>query len=351
MLNKTDSAKSGDAPTETSLVSSSSETEQMTVGNTGNVSSNGLMARFKRLSLSTKTTILAIVMVTVPVLVIGTGAFLAASQSLSNKAVKLQEAETKGLADGINRFMSQRYGDVQVIANLPTIINSGVGSSQKITVLDNYVNNYKVNGQKVYDGIGVFNLNGGVIVESQESKFTNQGNQEYFQNVKNTGNIVISQPIPTSNKSLKIYTAAPVKNPQNGRVTSVVIAQMPIQSLENVVKNYASSGQQYYLENAEDEIFLSTEAQAINKSFKDAQLPNYSPSPQQIQIQGFQSLNWDVVLATNASTVFAPQRNLLLTIALGTILTAVAVAFIAAWLAIRATQPILDATRAVANLG
>ena len=159
MLNKTDSAKSGDAPTETSLVSSSSETEQMTVGNTGNVSSNGLMARFKRLSLSTKTTILAIVMVTVPVLVIGTGAFLAASQSLSNKAVKLQEAETKGLADGINRFMSQRYGDVQVIANLPTIINSGVGSSQKITVLDNYVNNYQVNGQKVYDGIGVFNLN------------------------------------------------------------------------------------------------------------------------------------------------------------------------------------------------
>ena len=58
MLNKTDSAKSGDAPVEASLISSSNKTDnavqpsstQMTVENTSNVSSNALMARFKRLS-------------------------------------------------------------------------------------------------------------------------------------------------------------------------------------------------------------------------------------------------------------------------------------------------------------
>lgn len=353
MLNKTDSTKSGDAPgQEASLISSSSETDnavqlsstQMTVGNTGNVSSNGLMARFKRLSLSTKTTILAMTMVTLPVLVIGTGAYLAASQSLRGKVSKLQEAETKALANGINRFMSQRYEDIQVIANLPTIKNR---SAQQQAVLNNYVNTYN---DGVYDGIGVFNLNGDAIVQSEGIKFSSQGNLNYFQNAIKNRKASISQPISVSNNKFNIYIAAPVENSAE-QITSVVVAQMPVQALENVVKNYASSGQQYYLENAKDEIFLSTDEQAIKKSLKQAGLPNYAPSPQQIQIQGFPALNWDVVLASDASTAFTPQRNLLLTIALGTMLTAAAVAFIAAKLAKQATQPILDATRAVAKLG
>ncbi len=352
MLNKTDSAKSGDAPgQEASLISSSSKTDnavqlsstQMTVGNTGNVSSNGLMDRFKRLSLSTKTTILAIAMVTVPILIIGTGAYVAASQSLNQKFSRLQQSETKGLANGINRFMSERYGDIQVIANLPAIRN---GSAQQTAVLNNYVDTFKV-----YDGIGVFNLNGDAIVQSQGSNFTSQGNLDYFQEAVKNGKAFISKPIPTSNNSFNIYIASPVKNSSSEQFTSVVVAQMPVNALEDVAKNYVSEGEEYYLEDAEDKIFLSAKGEAIGKSLKQAQLPSYAPSPQQIQIPGSQNSNWDVVLATDASTAFAPQRNLLLTIAVGTALTAIAVAFVAAWLAKQATQPILNATRAVAKLG
>ncbi|MDY6898681.1 MAG: cache and HAMP domain-containing protein, partial [Cyanobacteriota bacterium] len=349
MLNKTDSAKSGDAPVEASLISSSSKTDnavqlsstQMTLGNSGNVSSNPLIARFKRLSLSTKTTIVAIAMVTVPVLVIGSGALIAASQSLQGKVSKSQENQTKALANGINRFMSQRYEDIQVIANLPTIVN---GSTERRTVLNNYPNTY-------YEGIGVFNLNGDAIVQSQGSSF----NSEDFQNAIKNRQAFISQPIPESNdesnKNFNIYIAAPVKNSSSEQVTSMVVAKMPAKALNNVTQSYTNSGESYYIEDAEDKIFLSANQQAIGKPFKDAQLPSYAPSPQQIQIQGFQQLGWDVVLTANSATAFAPRTNLLLTIALGTALTAVAVAFIAAWLAKRATQPILDATGAVAKLG
>ena len=352
MLNKTDSAKSGDAPVEASLISSSNKTDnavqpsstQMTVENTSNVSSNALMARFKRLSLSTKTTIVAIAMVTVPVLVIGMGAFVAANQSLQGKVSKLQEAETKALANGINRYMSERYEDIQLIANLPTIQN---GSGQQRTVLNNYANN------KVYDGIGVFNLNGDAIIQSQGSSFNSQGNSDYFQNAIKNSQASISQPIreSESNNNFNIYIAAPVKSSSSGQVTSVVVAKMPAKALDSVTQSYTNSGEAYYIEDAEDKIFLSAKPEAIGKPFKDAQLPSYAPSPQQIQIQGFQNLGWDVVLTANSATAFAPRTNLLLTIALGTALTAVAVAFIAAWLAKRATQPILDATRAVAKLG
>ncbi|MEO1428082.1 MAG: methyl-accepting chemotaxis protein [Cyanobacteria bacterium J06632_19] len=351
MLNKTDSAKSGDAQDRASLISSSNKTDNavqlsytpMTVGNRGNVSSNPLMARFKRLSLSTKTTIVAIAMVTVPVLVIGTGALIAASSSLEDKVSKVQEAETKALANGINRFMSQRFQDIQVIANLPTIKNQ---TGQQRTVLNSYVNTYKV-----YDAIGVFNLNGDAIVQSQGSNFSSQGNLDYFQKAIENRKPFISQPIPASNNNFNIYIAAPIKNSSRERITSVVVAQMPVKALSSVAQSYTNSGEAYYIEDADDKIFLSGKQQAIGKSFKEAKLPSYAPSPQQIQIQGFPDLGWDAVLAADGATAFAPRTNLLLTIALGTGLTAIAVAFIAAWLAKRATQPILDATGAVAKLG
>ncbi|MGB3636726.1 MAG: methyl-accepting chemotaxis protein [Rivularia sp. (in: cyanobacteria)] len=379
MLNKTDSAYSGDAPgQEASLISSSNKTDnavqlsstQMTVGNTS-VSSNGLMARFKRLSLSTKTTILAIAMVTVPVFAIGLGGYIAASNSLRNKVFDLQQTETKGFADKVNRFMLERYGDIQLLSNLP-IIKNGASSSQQKAVLDNYVNTYKV-----YEGIGVFNLNGDAIVQSEGTNFDNQGNLKYFQDAKSSGNAVIGKPVfSKSTNSYSIYTAAPIINP-SGQITSVVVARMPVKSLEDVVKNYAGSGQEYYIADAQNKIFLSAEQEYVGKelaqeypklsqkadtqkAFTDvikhkdhslSELVSYIPSSEQIQVQGLQPLNWDVVLATDANTAFTPQKNLLLTIALGTILTAAAVAFIAAWLAKRATQPILDATAAVAKLG
>ncbi len=380
MLNKTDSAKSGDAPgQEASLISSSSKTDnavqlsstQMTVGNTS-VSSNGLMARFKRLSLSTKTTILAIAMVTIPVFAIGLGGYIAASNSLRNKVFDLQQAETQGFADKVNRFMLERYGDIQVLSKLP-IIRNGASSGQQKAVLDNYVNTYKV-----YDGIGVFNLNGDAIVQSQETNFSNQGNFKYFQDAKSSGNAVIGKPVfSQSTNSYSIYTAAPIIDPTSGQITSVVIARMPVKSLEDVVKNYAGSGQEYHIADAQNNIFLSAEQEYIGKALaeeypkvsqktdaekaftdvikhkdhSEAELVSYIPSIEQIKVEGLSPLNWDVVLATDASSAFTPQRNLLLTIALGTGLTAASVAFIAAWLAKRATQPILDATQAVAKLG
>ena len=378
MLNKTDSASSGDAPgQEASLISSSSKTNnavqlsstQMTVGNTS-VSSNGLMARFKRLSLSTKTTILAIAMVTIPVFTIGLGGYIAASNSLKNKVFDLQQAQTKSFADKVNRFMFERYGDIQVLSNL-AIIKNGASSGQQKAVLDNFVNTYKV-----YDGIGVFNLNGDALIQSQGTNFGNQGNLTYFKNVLNSKNAVIGEPV-ISNGNGFIYTAAPIKNAGSEEITSVVIARMPVNSLKNVIENYAGSRQEYYIADAQNEIFLSAEQKYIGSSLAEeypklsqkadaeksfagvikhkdgaeAQLVSYLPSSEQIAVPDLPPLNWDVILATDASTAFTPQRNLLLTIALGTILTAAAVAFIAAWLAKRATQPILDATAAVAKLG
>lgn len=380
MLNKTDSAKSGDAQDRASLISSSDKNDsaiqlssfQENGENTDNDSSNSLIARFKGLSLGAKTTILAIAIATFPVLAIGTGAYVVASQSVSNKISELQQAETKGFADEINRFMFERNMNIKLLANLPIISNSGASSAQKKAVLDNYVKTYKL-----YDSIGIFNSKGDVIVQSQGSDFDNQGQLDYFKKLLNSGNAVISQPVFSNSTNSYIYTAVPIKNPTAGPTTSVVIARMPVKSLQNVVQKYVAPGKEYHVADAQNKIFLSSESKYLGKTLteeyskipqkaarekadtfvikhknhSDTELVSYIPSAEQTPIPDFQPLNWDVILATDASTAFAPQTNLLLTFAFGTGLTAIAVAFLAAWLAKRATQPILNATEAVEKLG
>ena len=41
---------------------------------------------------------------------------------------------------------------------------------------------------------------------------------------------------------------------------------MPIKSLEDVVKNYAGSGQEYHIADAQNKIFLSAEQEYVGKA-------------------------------------------------------------------------------------
>ncbi len=63
------------------------------------------------------------------------------------------------------------------------------------------------------------------------------------------------------------------------------------------------------------------------------------------------NLNWSIVTSTDTAIAFAPQKQLLQTIGLGTLLTSVVVAVLAALLANRALRPVLQATAAVEKLG
>lgn len=132
MFNKTDATKSSDVENRKSTITSQKLTDSVvqlpTLTNneqTGTISRlNQIFANFKRLSLSTKATVLAIAIGTLPVLGIGVLAYQISKQSIENKVSQLQQSQTEDLADKINRFMVERYGDIQFISNLPILINS-----------------------------------------------------------------------------------------------------------------------------------------------------------------------------------------------------------------------------------
>jgi methyl-accepting chemotaxis protein PixJ len=385
MFNKTDSAQSSDAEKNASFISSEVSLEKVTNGSITRLRSNGRSPKnanspldrangvFKRLNLGSKATLLAIAISTLPVLAIGSLAYHIASFSISNKLSALQQAEAEGLANKVNRFMIERYGDIQVLASLPILINSSVKrvttQQDREAVLNKIVESYKV-----YDSIAVFDLNGEPILQSQGEPLTNHSDRDYFQLVLKSGRPLITKPEVSKNtKLLSIFMVSPVKDAVTGEIIAIVITRMPVKNLEEVIKNYSFAGQEYHLIDASGKFFMSSQTKQIGREAKinfpglgklqatkkeatfktinqinnKEQLVSYAAE----NLNGLPDLKWQVILATDTAMAFAPERDLLLAILGGTALTTLLVSLVAGWLAKRAIQPILNATQTVARLG
>jgi methyl-accepting chemotaxis protein PixJ len=385
MFNKTDSAQSSDAEKSPSFISSEVSSQKVTDSNiptlkgdrpspkNANSPLNRANRAFNRLNLRSKATILAIAISTLPVLGIGGLAYQIASQSISNKISALQQAEAHGLADKVNRFMIERYSDIQVLANLSILTNSsvkGVTTQQdKQAFLNKIIESYKI-----YDSIAVFDLNGAPILQSQGEPLPNHSDFNYFQLALKSDRPFITQPqISKVTKINSIFTVAPVKDFVTGQTIAIVRARMPVKNLEEVIKNYSLAGQEYHLIDASGKFFMSSQTKQVGRearinfpglaklqagkkeaTFKTVnqinnkeQLVSYAAE----NLNGLPDLKWQVILATDTATAFAPQRDLLLAILGGTVLTTLLASVFAAWLAKRATQPILNATQTVARLG
>ncbi|MBD2204767.1 GAF domain-containing protein [Calothrix sp. FACHB-1219] len=381
MFHKTDTAKGNDGQNRPSLMTSQRVFEPTIKQSIKPIHSpynssplNQVIGYFQRLSLNTKTTVLAIAIGTLPTLVIGAIAYSFANHSINQQITQSQQAETLSLLDKVNRYVLARYGDIQVLANLPSLTNPQVRAiittQGKQEILDRIIK-----ADKAYDSIAIFDTEGNVIAQSTGAPLENHKNRQYFQDALKQNTVIISQPEKSETTGLvSIHIAAPLKDVVSGEYIGVIRARMPVSSIEEIIKNYASKGHDYNLVDPAGKIFIATqnnqegrEAKAdfpglsqlkeknkignfvtVNNLNRKQQFVSYVPSR---TIDGLPDLKWGAIIATDTDITFAPQRQLLLTIALGTALTAVIVAAIAAWLAKRATQPILIAAEAVSKLG
>ncbi|MBW4686595.1 MAG: GAF domain-containing protein [Komarekiella atlantica HA4396-MV6] len=380
MFNKTDTAKSGDAKNQASMISSQKITHgrvQLTNKPTTEISHNSPRNQadvyFKRLSLDTKTTILAIAIGILPVLGIGAIAYSFVNKSINKQITQSQEAEATGLSDKVNRFMLERYGDIQVLSNSPFLTNPQASVStttqEKQAVLDGIVEAYKA-----YDSVAFFDLQGNSIVQSTGEPLDNHKDRNYFQDALQKDAPVISKAEASKSTGvISIYIAAPVKDKVTGQSIGVVRARMPLKSLNEVIENYATK-HQYSLVDASGKVFVSSQKQFLGKEAKaeypslakllaDKKVDSFTAVPKTYnkqelvsyvpfrKLNGLPDLNWQVLLSTDTTIAFEPQRQLLWIIAIGTALTALIVGAIASWLAKRTTQPILNATAALTELG
>lgn len=339
-----------------------------------NTQKKGLMG-WKKLGITQKVTALAIALSTVPVLVTGITAYNAANQKFSEQITQTKIDRASSLEDKVKRFIRERYGDIQVLASLPSLTNPKASETVPLAEKQAILNRF-LDTSLTYDSIAVLDLKGNAIVQSTGNPLPNLSDRDYFQAVLKTNQAVISTPqISKETNNYVIFFAAPIKDSVTGKTIAIVRSRMPMTLLEDLIKDFGTNGDEYYLiDSSTGKIFLSKEkskegkeAPAIfpglpqlrsiskpgstissNQADKDEDLIAYAPFA---KLEGLLDLKWDAVMVTPTSVAFAPQRQLLLILTIGTGLTTLLVSVIAAYLARQATRPIVEASEAVEKLG
>lgn len=341
---------------------------------------------WRRLSLKTKATTLAVALSTIPVILIGATAYHLTNKTITDNVTQQQQARAVTLAEKLDTFVAQRYRDAQNLAQLSILNDRSVraASSNRVrqTVLEQYIKD-----NPGYDSIVVINPAGNAIVQTAGEGIANYSNIDYFQQSLRTKRPVITPP----RKSLltgeySIYVAAPVIDTTTGEVLAIVRSRTPVNYFNTLLQTEAIQlsqtvngfgSEEYFAVNELGKIvvaptehldYIGRDAQnifpnvtaqlnntatvgsavEIDRLEQDQYLVSYTPIR---RIEDLPELSWSAMIAQPTSEVFAARRGLFVPFFFGTIAMALAVGAIAAYLVNRALRPVVNASTAVQKLG
>ncbi len=330
---------------------------------------------WQSLGLRTKTTIISVAAITIPLFAVGGFAYVYVGQNIAESTRQKQAESSVGLAYRVAYFMRERYADIQVLAQLSFLTNAKLRESVSIVeqkaILGAYISSYLV-----YDSIAVYRLDGSLLVDvSTEPPPANISKRPYFQTVLKTDKPFISQPEPSVvTKKVSLFIAAPVKDSITGKTIAVIRSRMQASELEKVIKDFGEGNNQYHLSEADDQLFISKQKEQIGRKLQEdfpglstavksrepiavdsldlisdkQQFVGYAPLP---AVDGLPDLQWDAVVAIDTDIALKPVQQLLLILVSVTGVVAILAAVLAIAIAQRATKPVIDATEAVINLG
>jgi twitching motility protein PilJ len=329
--------------------------------------------RWSALSLRWKATALAVALGTIPTLAVGGLNYFIQSDLIRKEATVTHQSKAERSVDKLTRFIFERYGDIQVLANLPILtdpkLRTAVTVQEQQKVLTDYAATYQV-----YDSIAVYALNGDLVVNGGTAKApANNADREYFQIAK-AGKVNISEPIISKvTKTANIFFAAPVKDSVTGKVIAVIRTRLPVKDLQKVVQDLGGTANNYQFFDGSGNIFMTSEQKLIDTNINkivpglaeqratnklgtwvDDDANNKQTLNAFVPTQAFQGMpdpKWGLVSSTPTAVAFKAINDQLLVLILGTGTVAVVVGLLSVWLAQRATRPIQVAATTVESIG
>jgi methyl-accepting chemotaxis protein PixJ len=329
---------------------------------------------WQRQSLQTKTMLSSLAIGTLPVLLLGSISYIAIDQTIQKKVVQEEQSKIQERQDKLDLFFRERYSDIQNLANLSIFSNAEVrdlvSNQQKKEVLNRYIKAYQI-----YDSIVVADLKGNVLYEVGDGTIANLADRDYFQKVLKEDRPLLTDPLVSLvTGEVSLFTAAPIKDTATGKTIAIIRTRLPLPVIQQLVQSKGSKNQTFYLKDSLGKIAASDQKEVLQKQLQEvfpkffAQTqPNgeqpitatirdnrgenvitYLPSTALAKTYG---LNWGLMLTTPTEVAFAAQRQLLLTMLLGTGAVTLVVAAIAAFVARRAIRPIQKAASAVQRIG
>ncbi len=326
-------------------------------------------------SLQTKATLLALAIGTIPVVLVGTTAYFTASQGIKEQIVQSEQTNAEDLEDKLNIFIKERYDDVIALSKLDALTNPKVQDALT-TEEKNAILNDLLESSKTYNSSAVYNSKPEMIASAgEEVDLARLVKVDYSVAVMETDRPVIVDPRQSqTNAQFSFFVAAPVKDKSTGKTFAIVRTRTLMSVINNLFGVNAKRGQEFYLTDSQGQITASSNPKALEQKLEDLyptlssqiqkagkqrlttitaengkeQIFTYVPNKELAKAYG---LNWGLIVTRPTAIAFAPQRQLLVTLIVGTGFVALLVAAIAIVVANRATRPIVTATDAVVKIG
>lgn len=333
---------------------------------------------WQKKSLRFKAATAAIVISVLPVLAIGSITSIVARNDLKNQTQNQVADKSNELANKLNLYLDERYGDINNIANIlseSSLRNSG--RSQVESILNYYLINYPD-----YDSIAFFDLQGNVLAQTKGNPLSNHANRDYFKAVLKDQKTILSNPkVSTSTGQVSMYLAAPVKDKTTGQLIGVVRSRVPVEKLNRLFDRISVEGDNFYLVDSDYKISIAPDKKYIDKKLeevfpkvyetiekleeskdkKDSGLYTADKLEGQSAIVGIgvfddttrknYGIDWHVLLAVETNTALGRQSGLLFTLFFGTLITGAGAVAIALWLSDRATRPLVLLSEEVEKIG
>ena len=323
----------------------------------------------KSFSLKTKATIFAALMAIVPASLVGALSVWQTNSFTDQQVRTSQKERAAAIADKMNRFVFERFGDVEIMAALPIFTDAKVAADMTLEQKSQLLNQYR-DTYLVYDSIAAFDLQGNVLVQSKGASLVSPANSEYFKQTVASGKTYISKPeIAKDTGKPVVYFATPIKEGSSGRVLGIMRTRAPIDRLEVPLKDFATPNQAYHIvDTRTNQFFISSNRDYLgkpaNKDIETAQTKgtaehtNSQSNKAEIlvtapfaKLPGMPQLSWTAVATIDTGFAFQERQNILLVLLIGAGLTSIAAAFLASSLASKAVDPLLETTDVVARIG
>ena len=368
----------------------SADIEKPSVAKTGTTTTPKTHQPPKGFSIGVKATALAAIFGVLPVVAVGIVAYRSADASITESVAEQQLEEVDQTAVQLRQYMQERLANISTVASIASdfpVFKGDLEPEEKarleallVDQLTSFVQDYRT-----YSSVGVFDLQGNVLVQSAGSaRELNQSDTAYFQQVLQTETAVVSEPVAIefegeAGDRQSVYIAAPIVDAAEN-LAAVAVAQIPLEFIGNAVLRSGISAEEeeeeaefYYLADSAGNIMLKVPAEPDESELGlplTEEIPDFGSAKDQGQliawlgeangedsmvayapVPGLGALNWSVVGSKTTEEAFEGQQQLLTTIILGTVIAAVTAVLLGVVLAKRATIPIEQVAKAVELLG
>ena len=252
-------------------------------------------------------TIVSIILFTAVALVFFRSTKIAVNSSKEKEIITLaQETGNK-----IERFLFERYGDIQVMEESPLLKRDDISNNLKLEYLESVRKAYKT-----YDFIFTTDIKGGIkIVSGNIGNDTNY--RKWIQNVLHNKIYVSDFMYLPDEKTYVIYMAAPLKG-MDGNIKGAVVERVNFSSIIDIVKNvtlgktgyaYLANINNTFLQNNNNTKLITNLNGKTTGVYYDINNDNIS-AYSRLTNYGTQKVTWYVIVEQAQSEAFAVSNGL-----------------------------------------